>query len=59
LLFRVVAYPAVTFQHGFGRLFIPSHPLRWVAMIVSAASAAICEEIGFRGFMRQPIESYT
>src|ERR1700692_4823924 len=32
---------------------------RWlwcVAVVVSAASAGICEEIGFRAFMEQPIE---
>jgi membrane protease YdiL (CAAX protease family) len=56
LLFRVVAYPEVAFRHGYDLSFIPSHPLRWVAVIVSAASAAICEETGFRGFMQQPIE---
>ena len=26
-------------------------------MVISAASAAICEETGFRGFLQQPIES--
>jgi membrane protease YdiL (CAAX protease family) len=56
LLFRVVAYPEVAFRRGYDLSFIPSHPLRWVAVIVSAASAAICEETGFRGFMQQPIE---
>jgi membrane protease YdiL (CAAX protease family) len=56
LLFRVVAYPEVAFRHGYDLSFIPSHPLRWVVVIVSAASAAICEETGFRGFMQQPIE---
>jgi len=30
--------------------------LRWVAVLISAASAAICEETGIRGFMQQPIE---
>jgi membrane protease YdiL (CAAX protease family) len=56
LLFRVVYYPAVAFRHGYDLSFIPSQPLRWVAVVVSAASAGICEEIGFRGFMQQPIE---
>jgi membrane protease YdiL (CAAX protease family) len=31
-------------------------PLRWIAVGVSAASAGICEETGFRGYMQQPIE---
>jgi membrane protease YdiL (CAAX protease family) len=56
LLFRVVYYPAAAFRHGYDLSFIPSQPLRWVAVVVSAASAGICEEIGFRGFMQQPIE---
>jgi len=56
LLFRVVYYPAVAFRQGYDLSFIPSQPLRWVAVVVSAASAGICEEIGFRGFMQQPIE---
>ena len=30
--------------------------MRWVAVVVSAASAGICEETGFRGYMQQPIE---
>jgi membrane protease YdiL (CAAX protease family) len=56
LLFRVVSYPAAAFRHGYDLSFIPSQPLRWFAVVVSAASAGICEEIGFRGFMQQPIE---
>jgi membrane protease YdiL (CAAX protease family) len=56
LLFRFVTFPAAAFRHGYDLSFIPSQPLRWVAVVVSAASAAICEETGFRGFMQQPIE---
>jgi membrane protease YdiL (CAAX protease family) len=56
LLFRFMSYPAAAFRHGYDLSFIPSLPLRWIAVVVSAASAAICEEIGFRGFMQQPIE---
>jgi membrane protease YdiL (CAAX protease family) len=56
LLFRVVYYPAAAFRQGYDLSFIPLQPLRWVAVVVSAASAGICEEIGFRGFMQQPIE---
>jgi membrane protease YdiL (CAAX protease family) len=29
---------------------------RWLAVVVSAASAGICEETGFRGYMQRPIE---
>jgi membrane protease YdiL (CAAX protease family) len=56
LLFRFVSYPTAAFRHGYDLSFIPSPPLRWVAVVVSAASAGICEETGFRGFMQQPIE---
>jgi membrane protease YdiL (CAAX protease family) len=56
LLFRFISYPAAAFRHGYDLSFIPSQPLRWVAVVVSAASAGICEETGFRGFMQQPIE---
>ena len=52
LLFRFVPFPVAAFRQGYDLSFIPSQPLRWVAVIVSAASAGICEEIGFRGFMQ-------
>jgi len=55
-LFRLVPFPAESFRHGCDIFFIPSLPLRWVAIVISAASAAICEETGFRGYMQQPIE---
>ena len=56
MLFRFTSYPAAAFRHGYDLSFIPSQPLRWVAVVVSATSAGICEETGFRGFMQQPIE---
>ncbi|MGB8259698.1 MAG: type II CAAX endopeptidase family protein [Terracidiphilus sp.] len=56
LLFRFVPYPVAAFRQGYDLSFIPSQPLRWVAIAISAASAAICEETGFRGFMQRPIE---
>jgi membrane protease YdiL (CAAX protease family) len=56
LLFRSMPYPAAAFRHGYDLSFIPSLSLRWIAVVISAASAGICEEIGFRGFMQQPIE---
>jgi membrane protease YdiL (CAAX protease family) len=56
LLFRFVPYPADAFRRGYDLSFIPTQALRWLAVVVSAASAGICEEIGFRGFMQQPIE---
>src|ERR1700719_4190870 len=30
--------------------------MKWISVVVSAASAGICEETGFRGYMQQPIE---
>jgi membrane protease YdiL (CAAX protease family) len=56
LLFRFVPYPAAAFHRGYDFSFIPSHSMQWLACVVSAISAAICEETGFRGYMQQPIE---
>jgi hypothetical protein len=30
--------------------------LKWIAVVISAGSAGICEETGFRGYMQRPIE---
>jgi membrane protease YdiL (CAAX protease family) len=57
LLFRVIPYPTAAFRQGYDLSFIPTQQMRWLAVVISAASAAICEEIGFRGFVQQPIES--
>lgn len=56
LLFRFVPFPKEAFRHGYDLAFIPSLPLKWLAVVVSAASAGICEETGFRGYMQRPIE---
>jgi membrane protease YdiL (CAAX protease family) len=56
LLFRFVPFPIVAFRHGYDFSFIPSLPLKWLAVVVSAISAGICEETGFRGYMQRPIE---
>jgi membrane protease YdiL (CAAX protease family) len=56
LLFRMVPYPMAAFRQGYDFSFIPSLPLRWIAVVVSAASSGICEETGFRGYMQRPIE---
>jgi len=58
LLFRFVPFPAEAFRRGYDLSFIPSLPLKWIAVVVSAASAGICEETGFRGYMQQPIEQH-
>ena len=56
LLFRFAPFPIEAFRHGYDFSFIPSPPYRWIAVVVSATSAGICEETGFRGYMQQPIE---
>ena len=56
LLFRFTPFPIEAFRHGYDFSFIPSQPLRWIAVVISATSAGICEETGFRGYMQQPIE---
>ncbi len=56
VLFRLVLFPAQAFHAGYDFSSIPGMPLRWLAVIVSAASAGVCEETGFRGYMQRPIE---
>ncbi len=56
LLFRFVPFPAAAFHRGYDFSFIPSRSLQWVACVVCALSAGVCEETGFRGYMQRPIE---
>src|ERR1700727_3012356 len=56
LLFRFAPFPVATFRNGYDLSFIHSQFLKWTAILISAVSAGICEEIGFRGYMQQPIE---
>jgi membrane protease YdiL (CAAX protease family) len=57
LLFRLVPFPAEAFHKGYDFSFIASRPLQWLAVVVSALSAGVCEETGFRGYMQRPIEN--
>lgn len=57
LLFRFVPFPAAAFHRGYDFSFISSRSLQWLACVVSALSAGICEETGFRGYMQRPIEN--
>ncbi len=57
LLFRFVPFPVEAFHKGYDFSFIPSRALQWVAVVISALSAGICEEVGFRGYMQRPIEA--
>jgi len=56
LLFRFVPFPVSAFRQGYDLSFIPTLPLKWLAVVVSAISAGVCEETGFRGYMQRPIE---
>ena len=56
VLFRLVPFPVELFRRGYDFSFIPSLPLKWLAVVFSAISAGICEETGFRGYMQHPIE---
>jgi membrane protease YdiL (CAAX protease family) len=58
LLFRCVEFPLATFRRGYDFSFISTLPLKWLAVIVSAVSAGVCEETGFRGYMQRPIEEH-
>ena len=56
VLFRIVPFPVAAF-HGGNALPAISLPLKWLVVVISAASAGICEETGFRGYMQRPIEA--
>jgi membrane protease YdiL (CAAX protease family) len=56
LLFRFVPFPAAAFRSGYDLSFIHSQFLKWAVILISAISAGICEETGFRGYMQEPIE---
>ena len=56
VLFRLVPFPAAAFHQGYDLSFIPGTGLKMLACVVSAVSAGICEETGFRGYMQVPIE---
>ena len=58
VLFRCVEFPVAAFRRGYNLSFIPTLPLKWLAVIVSAVSAGVCEETGFRGYMQRPIEEH-
>jgi membrane protease YdiL (CAAX protease family) len=57
LLFRIIPFPAEAFHKGYDFSFIPTRQLQWLACVVSALSAGVCEEMGFRGYMQRPIEN--
>ena len=56
LLFRFAPYPAAAFREGYDIAYVPTRQLQYLVCIISALSAGVCEEIGFRGYMQRPIE---
>jgi membrane protease YdiL (CAAX protease family) len=56
LLFRFVPYPAGAFRSGYDISFVPTRQLQYLVCVISALSAGVCEEVGFRGYMQRPIE---
>jgi membrane protease YdiL (CAAX protease family) len=57
VLFRLTPFPAAAFHKGYDLSSLPGAPARWLAVVLSAASAGVCEETGFRGYMQRPIEA--
>jgi membrane protease YdiL (CAAX protease family) len=57
VLFRLIPFPAAAFHAGYDFSFIPTLQLKWLACVISALSAGVCEEMGFRGYMQRPIEN--
>ena len=56
VLFRIVPFPIDAFRQDYRGFSVASPVFQWVAIVTAAASAGICEETGFRGYMQQPIE---
>lgn len=56
VLFRLIAFPVNAFRQGYDFAAGTNLTLRWLAITISAVSAGVCEETGFRGYMQQPIE---
>lgn len=57
VLFRFTPFPAAAFHQGYDISAAPSRIVQWLVAIIAAASAGICEETGFRGYLQRPIEA--
>ena len=55
VLFRLVPFPVEQFREGY-HFAVQGLDMKWLAIVMSAASAGICEETGFRGYIQRPIE---
>lgn len=56
VLFRLIPFPAAAFHAGYDLAGVPTLPLKWLVCLVSALSAGVCEEMGFRGYLQRPLE---
>jgi membrane protease YdiL (CAAX protease family) len=57
VLFRLTPFPAAAFHLGYDLSAAPGRLAQWLVVITAAASAGICEETGFRGYLQRPIEN--
>jgi membrane protease YdiL (CAAX protease family) len=57
VLFRLIPFPAAAFHQGYDLSRVPGQSARWAFVVIAAASAGVCEETGFRGYLQQPIEA--
>lgn len=57
VMFRLTPFPAAAFHQGYDLSGAPGLAAQWLVVVVAAASAGICEETGFRGYMQRPIEA--
>ena len=53
--FRLIQFPADRFAQGFGFESVPLW-VAWVFILISALSAGLTEEVGFRGYGQVPLE---
>ncbi|MES0491972.1 MAG: type II CAAX endopeptidase family protein [Leptospirales bacterium] len=55
VMFRLIQFPADLFEMGFGFESLPLW-MAWAFIIIAALSAALTEEVGFRGYGQVPLE---
>jgi membrane protease YdiL (CAAX protease family) len=56
ILFRLTPFPVAEFRRGYDLSYFGGPALRWIVVVIAAASAGVCEETGFRGYLQQPLE---
>jgi len=57
ITFRLMEFPAEMFIQEYSFLQTSPTWIAWLVIIMISAVAAICEEIGFRGYMQLPLEN--